>query len=463
LIAKKGAKKLFKTKFIWGFVIAALLLVATVQPVMACTNTDSGTQTVGKATKLAFIQQPTNTFAGAHISSAVTVAVEDAYGHVVTGSSLAITVAIGNNPAGGKLSGTASVNAVQGMTTFANLSIDKAGKGYTLKVSAYDVMTATSNCFNVTPVTTTMPLVTTKTTTTTTTTVVTHTTTTTTPVDTDPNSGLLQMTITGLTATPSPVLIGQGGYIHGNYELKSADGAITIELTSANGCWNANGLVLTSIDAGTTISPPAADGDGAVVCAYTFGPSGAQFNPALTLTLNYGAVVTNAGVSENSLYAAGWDGTQWQALSDVIDTTQKTITIQISHFSTYAIIGQVLPPAPIVSVTPPVTTEAVDLVTPSTTAEPETTPSSSTIGAAVGTSQTAPTTTQVVIPQVNGPTTTQAEALQVQAPNTTSDTTLAVTSQSHSSWGLILIGIAAGIALITLLIAFIAGRRRTNE
>ena len=463
---------MIKTKFVWGFVIAALLLVATVQPVMACTNTDqnSGGTQCSTAAKLAVIQQPTNTVAGARISPAVTVAVEDAKGNIVTGSNLAITVAIGNNPSRGKLSGTASVNAVKGMATFANLTIDKAGSGYTLRASGCDVTAATSSCFNVTAVTTTTPVVTTKTTTTTTTTttVVTHTTTTTTPVvtttaDTDPNAGLFQMTITGLTAIPSPVLIGQDGYIHGNYELKSGDGAITLELTSANGCWDVNGRVLTSIDAGINISPPTADGDNAVVCAYTFGPSGAQFNPALTLTLNYGAVVTNAGVSENSLYAAGWDGTQWQTLSDVVDTTQKTITIQISHFSTYAIIGQVLPPAPVVSITPPVTTEAVDLVTPSTTPDPETTPSASFVVENAGTSATVPTTTQVVTVQPNIPTTTQVEAPQAPVQSTTPDTTLAVTTQSHSSWGLILIGIALGTALIMLLIAFIAGRRRTNE
>ena len=77
---------------------------------------------------------------------------------------------------------------------------------------------------------------------------------------------------------------------------------------------------------------------------------------------------------------------------------------------------------------------------------------------------TAPTTTQVVIPQVAIPTTTQVEASQAPVQSITSDTTLAVTSQSaHSSWGLILIGIAIGTALIMLLIAFIAGRRRANE
>ena len=473
-------------KFIWVLVIAALLLVAMVQPALACSNTDQnsvGTQ-CSTAAKLAFIQQPTNTVAGAHISPNVTVAVEDAKGNTVTGSNLAITMAIGNNPSHGKLSGTASVNAVQGVATFANLSIDKAGSGYTLKASGCDVTAATSNCFNITAVTTTTPVVTTTTTTTTTTTSGIHplpVTTTTSPVvttttDADPNSGLFQMTITGLIATPSPVLIGQDGYINGNYELKSADGAITLELTSANGCWDANGRALTNIDAGTTTSPPSADGDNTVVCAYTFGPSGAQFSPALTLTLNYGVMITNLGVSENSLYAAGWDGTQWQALSDVIDTTQKTITLQISHFSTYAIIGQVLPPAPVVAVTPPVTTEAVDLVTPSTTPDPETTPSASTIGTTVGTSATVPTTqvvipqvaipttTQVVIPQATVPTATQVVTPQVLVQSTTLDTTLALTSKSgHSSWGLILIGIAVGTALILLLIAFIAGRRGNDK
>ena len=41
-------------------------------------------------------------------------------------------MAIGTNPGGGTLSGTTTVAAVAGVATFSNLSINKAGTGYTL-------------------------------------------------------------------------------------------------------------------------------------------------------------------------------------------------------------------------------------------------------------------------------------------------------------------------------------------
>jgi hypothetical protein len=45
-------------------------------------------------------------------------------------------IAIGANPVGGTLSGTTTVAAVAGTATFANLSIDKAGAGYTLAATS---------------------------------------------------------------------------------------------------------------------------------------------------------------------------------------------------------------------------------------------------------------------------------------------------------------------------------------
>ena len=103
----------------------------------------------GIAAKLVFIHQPTNTIAGTSISPAVTIAVQDAYGHTLTSSTLAITVVIKNNPSGGKLAGTTHINAVKGVATFANLSIDKPGTGYTLKATAGCELTGTSNFFNI--------------------------------------------------------------------------------------------------------------------------------------------------------------------------------------------------------------------------------------------------------------------------------------------------------------------------
>ncbi|HYG76614.1 MAG TPA: Calx-beta domain-containing protein, partial [Planctomycetota bacterium] len=102
------------------------------------------------ATKLAFSVQPSNTQAGSSISPAVKVAIQDASGVTVSTATNAVTIVIGTNPGTGTLGGTLTVNAVSGVATFSNLSIDKAGTGYTLVASATNLTSATSNAFNIT-------------------------------------------------------------------------------------------------------------------------------------------------------------------------------------------------------------------------------------------------------------------------------------------------------------------------
>src|SRR2546429_7714200 len=74
----------------------------------------------------------TITTAGAAITPAVEITAQDGSGNTATGFTGNITVAIGTNPSSGTLSGTKTVAAVAGVATFAELSIDKAGAGYTL-------------------------------------------------------------------------------------------------------------------------------------------------------------------------------------------------------------------------------------------------------------------------------------------------------------------------------------------
>ena len=104
----------------------------------------------GGAAKLAFGTQPSNTVAGAAISPAVTVRVQDASGNLVTSSTASIILAIGTNPGGGTLTGTTTVSASSGVATFNNLSIDKVGTGYTLTASSTGLTDATSSSFNIT-------------------------------------------------------------------------------------------------------------------------------------------------------------------------------------------------------------------------------------------------------------------------------------------------------------------------
>jgi outer membrane protein assembly factor BamB len=115
-------------------------------------NVATAATTIGPATKLAFIQGPSNTAAGATITPAVTVAVEDANGNVETSDNATqVSLAIGTNPASGTLSGGSAVTVASGVATFSGLSIDKAGTGYTLTASSTPLFTgATSAAFNIT-------------------------------------------------------------------------------------------------------------------------------------------------------------------------------------------------------------------------------------------------------------------------------------------------------------------------
>ncbi len=64
------------------------------------------------------------------------VAIEDAYGNVVTGSTNKVKAALDNNPGGAKLGGTLTEAASQGLATFSGLTLSKVGSGYTLQVSS---------------------------------------------------------------------------------------------------------------------------------------------------------------------------------------------------------------------------------------------------------------------------------------------------------------------------------------
>jgi hypothetical protein len=104
------------------------------------------------ADHLLFLQQPTDTAAGELIGPAVQVAVVDPFGNVVTSDNTdTVTLSIGSNPGGGTLSGTLTVIVVNGVATFADLSIDLAGAGYTQHAGAGGGLAdADSDPFNVT-------------------------------------------------------------------------------------------------------------------------------------------------------------------------------------------------------------------------------------------------------------------------------------------------------------------------
>ena len=111
------------------------------------TLTVSGT--VGTATKLVFVGQPSNVPVGVSITPGVQVAVEDVNGNIVAGAANTITMTVGTNPGTGTLGGTVTGTPVKGIVTFPNLTLSAAGIGYTLNAAATGLTPAVSTAFNV--------------------------------------------------------------------------------------------------------------------------------------------------------------------------------------------------------------------------------------------------------------------------------------------------------------------------
>ncbi len=107
------------------------------------------TVTAAAQARLVFTVQPTSAASGSSIAPAVQVSVQDALGNPVVSTAM-ITLSLATNPGSGVLSGTLTAAAVAGAASFAGLSIDKAGSGYSLLATSTGLTSVTSGVFNIT-------------------------------------------------------------------------------------------------------------------------------------------------------------------------------------------------------------------------------------------------------------------------------------------------------------------------
>jgi uncharacterized repeat protein (TIGR03803 family) len=107
-------------------------------------NSSSFTVTAAAPSQLVIAQQPTSSVAGQSIGTVI-VDVKDAYGNIVTGNTSAVTLYTGS-----AITGTTTVNAVNGVATFTGLSIHQAGT-YTLSATQNGLTSATSSSITITP------------------------------------------------------------------------------------------------------------------------------------------------------------------------------------------------------------------------------------------------------------------------------------------------------------------------
>ena len=116
---------------------------------ICCGNGGNGSNT---APVLGFFVQPNTSNVGRVITPAVEVVVRDTLGNINSSFTGPITIGFGSNPTGANLSGTTVVPTVNGIASFGNLAIDRAGT-YTLQASASGADAVTSGAFSITTVT----------------------------------------------------------------------------------------------------------------------------------------------------------------------------------------------------------------------------------------------------------------------------------------------------------------------
>ena len=101
---------------------------------------------------LGFFVQPNTSDVGRVITPAVEVVVRDSLGDTDTDFTGSISLALASNSSGAALHGTTTAQPVNGIASFSNLAVDKAGT-YRLEASTSGAAAVTSAAFSITTAT----------------------------------------------------------------------------------------------------------------------------------------------------------------------------------------------------------------------------------------------------------------------------------------------------------------------
>lgn len=126
--------------------------IALAASAAACGDHATGPR-LGAAARLVLTAGPHSTSAGVRLDPAISVAIQDSAGRTVSDArgTVTLSIASGSGTFGAHLRGTNSAPAVNGVATFAGLSIDSAGTGYRIAASAAMISPDTSFGFDIAP------------------------------------------------------------------------------------------------------------------------------------------------------------------------------------------------------------------------------------------------------------------------------------------------------------------------
>ncbi len=153
---------------------------------------------------------------------------------------------------------------------------------------------------------------------------------------------LKSIELNGLT-TGEPVRINGQGVIQGAAQITTTDEKMTIAISDGTKLLAADNTTLAFLEIAVPDSLPEPPAGAAFVLAYELGPAGATFNPPLNLKITYDSLPPD--MKEETIRIVYWNGLSWENVEGILDTVNKTVSANISHFSNYAVAADIFSPA----------------------------------------------------------------------------------------------------------------------
>jgi len=174
--------------------------------------------------------------------------------------------------------------------------------------------------------------------------------------------------------TTAPLKTDTSGQLTSQVQVKSADQGALLTLPKGAKPTDSAGHTITSVSIeqldSTAVPPPESPEYSFSGIAYQCGPDGAQFTPAIAITLSptdsQWAVIAASGHQPVIRTYSSTSGT-WESLPTTADTVSKTLSAPVTHFSNFAVFTE---PTTAQSTTTPGSAMPVPSETPASTAKP---------------------------------------------------------------------------------------------
>ncbi|UCG54654.1 MAG: hypothetical protein JSV32_00070, partial [Dehalococcoidia bacterium] len=137
-------------------------------------------------------------------------------------------------------------------------------------------------------------------------------------------------------------VISQSGELFDYIEALSLDSKLSLYIPSGTFARNINNVALRSIRITTLSEPPEVSENTEMIgLAYELTPAGANFDPPITLTIEYDTSEIPQGVSESYLIVAKWDEIEkkWVECESTVDLKAHTVSTKIDRFSIYTVMA----------------------------------------------------------------------------------------------------------------------------